>query len=860
MCDENLLNAPLTIRQLENTDETSEWLASLLGSYIIPLKLLDSSLTGFEKLLRAAFARENEPQEIFDADELADFYDTRVTHYARNWKSSYSVPQLKINPFQKIVDDIFSPQIKAVSFDVFDTLISRKSLSPFGVFHEVEKRILESSWNATFVSAISDTGLGDYCTCRRRAEDIARRDVAQIFGRQDCLFSEIIDSLGKILKNQSLADALGELEILVEHQFVEPRKIGLILYEAARQSQKPIFLLSDMYLPSSTIRSLLNKAGYPDEANILVSCEYGLNKGSGGLFVALMTKEDLAPSDILHIGDNIHGDYEVPKSIGIKANLILSRMTQWRRTFGAAYNIKGARNIEEELFYGAQARHIYDMPFPDGGILDAHSKKFPMFRGSANYLGYSVVGPLVVSACEWISRVSEANNLNKILFCARDGFIFYKIMQFLYPEKSENYKYLHVSRRTANLASLNNFSDIERVCSLRFSKCTLEELFLSRFGISLLSANNLSFLPSDQVSHDTDLSEVISVAKALEGKILRNADRARRNIKKLLTQHGIENIEEAAIFDLGYGGSIQRAIEKSLLGNFSAGIYFATFNSARSLNYTRSNIFVFTEKDIDPSATTIPFVQAVHVFETLFSHVDGSTVDYIERNDYVLPIFMRESGSAPKIDFMGLLWEGALSFARDYIQMGISPLPITWKEILQPFDSLVRNPHPVDLGMFADCSFENGFSGEPAAPLISSKNEEPWWKFGQKIYDKHNKIEFTQHTLAAVSNEGLEKMYIDYLERTVCKNFREKIAKLERKVSLYESLVSDQGDTAKTTLRDGLEIKITLPNEAPAWFDNQSYLLANPDVLAAVQAGGFTCGYEHYKQHGFSEGRRLKQK
>ena len=45
----------------------------------------------------------------------------------------------------------------------------------------------------------------------------------------------------------------------------------------------------------------------------------------------------------------------------------------------------------------------------------------------------------------------------------------------------------------------------------------------------------------------------------------------------------------------------------------------------------------------------------------------------------------------------------------------------------------------------------------------------------------------------------------------------------------------------------------------PDGFDEQFYLAANPDVMEAVNSGGFASGLEHYLTHGILEGRRFKR-
>jgi len=43
----------------------------------------------------------------------------------------------------------------------------------------------------------------------------------------------------------------------------------------------------------------------------------------------------------------------------------------------------------------------------------------------------------------------------------------------------------------------------------------------------------------------------------------------------------------------------------------------------------------------------------------------------------------------------------------------------------------------------------------------------------------------------------------------------------------------------------------------PDWFDEEAYLLANPDVLDSVAANEFTSAYHHYVLHGREERRPL---
>lgn len=612
-----------------------------------------------------------------------------------------------------------------------------------------------------------------------------------------------------------------------------------------------------MYHSAEFISELISLAGYnKDYEKIYVSSEYGVHKTSGELFIFLLTENNISPENLLHIGDNVNGDYESPKKMGINASLILSRYIQWKRTYGAAYGVEQPINIEEEMFFGAQASHLYDLPFPDGGIIDDKSKNksFPMFRGNVSFLGFSLVGPLVYDVCCWINKAIEQRAPNKILFCARDGFVFYEAMKKLFPQYAEKFVYLHISRRTANMASLESVSDIKRLASLRFSPCTVSYLFNIRFGIS--AKNIFGADVSEKIlNYEVDLNYVCKLAEDASATILDKAKNTRSKLAMLLEQHNVRSFRNSFIFDLGYGGSIQRALEQTFKSEFDAGLYFATFKSVKPLSYGRNNIYVYSVKDVDPRFAKIPFVQAVHIFETLFSHYEGTTLDYVSRSGSIYPVLSIEKDNERKVDFVGELLSGVNKFIDERILAGLGQLPITWDRLLAPFNVLAKTPHPVDLAMFENCSFENDFSGEPSAPIIS-RTGNAWWKFGQAIFKKHDANKIANSVFKGIGEDVMINTYVDYVEDVVVRKFRKEIADLKAQLSEQSKLLGLDYDNSTEMDISGKRIPV-LPEEAPNWFNENTYLQINADVAESVAAGNFSSGYTHYKAFGYREGRRF---
>jgi predicted HAD superfamily hydrolase len=74
-----------------------------------------------------------------------------------------------------------------------------------------------------------------------------------------------------------------------------------------------------MYHDKSFISRLLLKCGYSNDTTMYISSEVLKTKWDGDLYNYVLSKENLKPEEMVHIGDNYHSDYEVPYSKGIKA-------------------------------------------------------------------------------------------------------------------------------------------------------------------------------------------------------------------------------------------------------------------------------------------------------------------------------------------------------------------------------------------------------------------------------------------------------------------------------------------------------------------------------------------------------------
>jgi len=148
------------------------------------------------------------------------------------------------------------------------------------------------------------------------SEFVARRestcediDLAAIYRTLSCLCA----------LEDHVRDSLYKLELQVEYEMLTPiRGTAELLHECRCRSNHGIVFVSDMYLPSWYIRSVLEKFAMFREGDLLyVSGESGVTKGSGKLFRLVLDDLGLTPGELVHFGDNPHADQAVPKSLGI---------------------------------------------------------------------------------------------------------------------------------------------------------------------------------------------------------------------------------------------------------------------------------------------------------------------------------------------------------------------------------------------------------------------------------------------------------------------------------------------------------------------------------------------------------------
>jgi len=181
---------------------------------------------------------------------------------------------------KKLEHKLNDKRVRAVAFDVFDTLVRRDVAEPGEIFTWLEEQ---------------ENGLG-FAQARHDAESECRA------GKND----EV--TLAEIYACPSLQGYDPQAECRAEYTAAvcDPRLLALAQSCHARGLR--LYAISDMYLPQSELTRILKKCGYDFLDGIFVSAEYGVQKRSGKLFRLFLQKTGLQAEEVVFVGDSWRAD------------------------------------------------------------------------------------------------------------------------------------------------------------------------------------------------------------------------------------------------------------------------------------------------------------------------------------------------------------------------------------------------------------------------------------------------------------------------------------------------------------------------------------------------------------------------
>lgn len=312
---------------------------------------------------------------------------------------------------QKIIKSIEPYQV--VTFDVFDTLVKRDIKS----FKDMVSLMDEEYFHKT------NQHLPIYFYRERlHAPKIVRKN----HPNKDVNLNDIYNVLH--IKNK---DMVKNIECRMELKCAVANKTIYEVYKYCLESGKKIYAISDMYLPEECIRKMLEKCGYNIE-KIYVSQEHNASKGSGKLFQIFLTKNNITPDKVIHIGDNYKADILGAQKNRISSILIPNINDRLRYS---KQNVK--RSAEKNILY------------------QSINNRLAFIENIAEKTGYEVLGPILYYFVRWLEIELKNNDINKVYFLSRDGYLIKKAYELLSDQNNLDIYYLSLSSKSVKNAYRN---------------------------------------------------------------------------------------------------------------------------------------------------------------------------------------------------------------------------------------------------------------------------------------------------------------------------------------------------------------------------------------------------------------------
>ena len=303
-------------------------------------------------------------------------------------------------------------QAKIVSFDIFDTLLVRPYVKPTDLFKHMEKHY----------------GIPGFAEHRISAELKAREKI-----HPDVTLDDIYNEIDNKYKS------LKEKELQWEKMVLRPNPFIADIYNFAKSAGKEIIIASDMYLPTEFIQQILTKNNFTGYNRLYVSGDLGITKENGTMYEAIIRATNVNPNKILHICDNRHSDFTVPRSYGIKSILIPKIFNQYLE-----------QSVRAQRFFETHKHNV------GSSILLSMIAIHKNNNITNNYwaeLGYEYCGPTVYGYTKWIEGAVKRYEVNNLFFIARDGYTLHRVFNMFNKDVKNRYVY---APRFMNIAVKNS--------------------------------------------------------------------------------------------------------------------------------------------------------------------------------------------------------------------------------------------------------------------------------------------------------------------------------------------------------------------------------------------------------------------
>jgi HAD superfamily hydrolase (TIGR01549 family) len=731
---------------------------------------------------------------------------------------------------------------KYVSFDLFDTLIKRRYLTVYEI-HQTA---------GMYAQAL----LGRHGA--RTPEEMASARYRNGAAIQATIQEPLVDMVwDRLLEDEEgIADPERRAELVrrivhFEHS-IELANLGLVdgaadLLRTLKAQGKTVTAISDMYFSHAQMEEILGRLGILEYFDhVYVSADHQLTKQTGDLFRRVLAELGIAPGQMLHVGDNTHSDIAMAIEVGLPCVhveqhhlLELERSPYGRR-----------ERIEEEVADAVKA-HLFSVLF-DG-----------LNRG-----------------------------IEHIYFLARDGFAIRDFLaswdsglrdEFLpVPETSP----LYLNRVLTCWANVDFASPewLDQAVGMAF---WLKEGKATAADIAHLLG--LEQAPGDfgggQLSAASDTARFAEACRraGLEDAVRDAVIERRRAVERYLEGIGFFDREKVALVDVGYSGTVPRALSTLLKQAAAEGRDLSPPAMVLHLIAT----FEGYETNRGPALPLVEFAdRAVFSFEALPDVLRGySWIELFFKHPSLLPIlgYVEADGKLLPDLRVGSAFPGETPAQRVRAFAGgrDEDIVFLWMAATGRFDALrdplvarFADPDPETLAQMRDEIYELDpiagtrrsaileMPGAEVDEIVAAAREGDYWIAGSiaasrlaaaSAWPAPQKKKWWDKLLG---RRGREPLPADF-DPAFYRAFYPDLRHFPDDSALRRHFENFGRKEQRLGSRDALDRRLTQQCGAiPADFSAAAYLAYNPDVARVIDSP--ERALDHFMRSGLREGRRYR--
>lgn len=609
--------------------------------------------------------------------------------------------------YQDFVTAIMAPQVTHVSFDIFDTVLRRICHEPKQVFANVVEQLPQNVRDDFCLEAV------DYQQMRIAAERLARQASAVEEISLDDIFSQMALPLHQLqlLKQQEIEQELAQ-------SFADP--VCAILLEAVKESGKQLVFISDMYLPSSVVKQLIDNSCDLEQYRLFVSSDYGQTKFTGQLFERVLVELGIEANAIVHIGDHATSDVRSPQMMGITAFLfstnkefsdILLREKHYQVHLPS--KVKLARTLASVLV--------------PAGLSDDAQFFYQM--------GATIFGPILTQMSQWLVADCQRLKIDTMLAIMREGEIFSECInrqlqwQVSIDPTAALFRCVnfYASRKATYLPSMINANIEDTLAKTLARKCYTLGDMLSEFDISSpelvpLLSTPVGSLNKIDIAGQNGLARVKLVFANAAHKVNSTIRDHHHLFIEYLQQILSSEAQAFATLDLGPGATIAQQLAKA--SEHRARINYLLFASERG--FSKANdiaIKSFFPLTIETQKAIAIIVRSHEVLEYFLVGESGTTLGYQRQTGQVLPVCETRHLSATDMLHHQVFRRGVHAFQQLALSIGLAPASFDERiSYAQLLTRLIDCPTATEVAYIGQCQHEENFGSQGKYSIIKADN------------------------------------------------------------------------------------------------------------------------------------------